>query len=478
MMKQKGEITVFLSLVLTILISMLFTVIEAARTNAVQFQTECVADTAMQSVLAEYNRELLEQYDLFFSDIGYGTQESGYILLEQHIAEYMKDNFKIQESIYLPEIKDLLQISVESVAILEAEGMTDENGAVLERKAVDYMLDRYGLLDISKIVLHSDAAVQKRLLTNDMEEKRRKNEKAIDDVDTTIENEDGSKKKIPVNNPADQVNSRRGSSGILKLVAEGDRISEKEIRLEEYISHRNYEEKDSFLLDESPLTMAEDLVFQKYIMEKCGKYTMPKDNCCLDYEMEYVLTGKNSDYENLRCVVNKLLMIREAANFMYLMTDSAKQEEAEVMAMTLAAVILFPELKDLIKLSILIAWAYAESVNDVKVLLGGGKIPLWKDAMSWRLGLKNAMNFQIESTKNQSEQGLSYEEYLHILLAVLNKKDRNIRFMDVVEMNIRKTPGNEKFCIDHCVSAFTAEINTSSGKGHDCQITRTTGYAK
>ena len=235
MMKQKGEITVFLSLVLTILISMLFTVIEAARTNAVQFQTECVADTAMQSVLAEYNRELLEQYDLFFSDIGYGTQESGYILLEQHIAEYMKDNFEIQESIYLREIKDLLQISVESVAILEAEGMTDENGAVLERKAVDYMLDRYGLLDISKIVLHSDAAVQKRLLTNDMEEKRRKNEKAIDDVDTTIENEDGSKKKIPVNNPADQVNSRRGSSGVLKLVAEGDRISEKEIRLEEYI---------------------------------------------------------------------------------------------------------------------------------------------------------------------------------------------------------------------------------------------------
>ena len=67
-MKKSGEITVFLALVLSILISLLFTVIQAARTNAMRFQTECVTDMALQSVLAEYNRELLEQYELFFID--------------------------------------------------------------------------------------------------------------------------------------------------------------------------------------------------------------------------------------------------------------------------------------------------------------------------------------------------------------------------------------------------------------------------
>ena len=62
----KGGITVFLSLVLAVLLGLLFTVIEAARDNGADFQTECVADMALQSALAEYHREVLEQYDLFF----------------------------------------------------------------------------------------------------------------------------------------------------------------------------------------------------------------------------------------------------------------------------------------------------------------------------------------------------------------------------------------------------------------------------
>lgn len=165
-------------------------------------------------------------------------------------------------------------------------------------------------------------------------------------------------------------------------------ISDKETNLKDYISHRAYEEKDGFLLGEKEVTIVEDLLFQKYLMEKCGHYTKKKEGSCLDYQMEYILAGKSSDRENLKTVVNRLLILRETANFLYLLTDSSKKAEAEALAMTLAAVILFPELKDLIKLSILIAWAYAESVNDVKILLEGGKVPLGKDSMSWNMSLK------------------------------------------------------------------------------------------
>ncbi len=52
----KGEITVFLSLVLIVLLSLLFVIIEAAKDNGADFQTECVTDMAMQSALAEYNK--------------------------------------------------------------------------------------------------------------------------------------------------------------------------------------------------------------------------------------------------------------------------------------------------------------------------------------------------------------------------------------------------------------------------------------
>lgn len=62
---RKGYITVYLSLVTGILLSLLLTVIEGVRMHTIRTQTECVMDMAMDSALAEYHREMLEQYELF-----------------------------------------------------------------------------------------------------------------------------------------------------------------------------------------------------------------------------------------------------------------------------------------------------------------------------------------------------------------------------------------------------------------------------
>lgn len=472
----KGGITVFLSLVLAVLLGLLFTVIEAARDNGADFQTECVADMALQSALAEYHREVLEQYDLFFVDIGYGTEEGGYILLEEHLKEYMQKNFCVEDDLYIRSVKDLLRLTADTIVVTEASGAADLDGSVMEREAVDYMLDRYGLLDGSVIQTIFQTVEDEGFLENSMEEKRLANERAIDDVDTTVEDEDGKKHKIPVNNPADAVNSRRGSLGILKTVTRKEGISDQEVNLQEYISHRNYIERDGFLQGETRISGVEDLLFQKYLMEKCGCYSERKENSYLTYQMEYLLAGKNTDLENLRYVVNRLLVLREAANFLYLLSDSKKQAEAETLAMTVAAVTLFPELKDLVKLSILIGWAYGESVNDVTILLEGGKVPLLKSSESWRLSLENALRLRVDDGMERSGEGLSYQEYLHALLSVMDRKIRNFRFMDLMEMDIRQTEGNETFCMDHCIHGFRATIMTHSDNGHDCMIKRTVSY--
>lgn len=68
---RKGYITVYLSLVTGILLSLLLTVIEGVRMHTIRTQTECVMDMAMDSALAEYHREMLEQYELFFIDMKY-----------------------------------------------------------------------------------------------------------------------------------------------------------------------------------------------------------------------------------------------------------------------------------------------------------------------------------------------------------------------------------------------------------------------
>lgn len=50
------------------------------------------------------------------------------------------------------------------------------------------------------------------------------------------------------------------------------------------------------------------------------------DNRTLDYEVEYILSGKSSDKDNLESVLLKIFLIRIVLNYVYLMTDTGKQE--------------------------------------------------------------------------------------------------------------------------------------------------------
>ena len=61
---KKGYLTVFLSLTITIMLSLILALLWSARIGAIRMKTECATDISMNSVLAEYNRALFEQYDL------------------------------------------------------------------------------------------------------------------------------------------------------------------------------------------------------------------------------------------------------------------------------------------------------------------------------------------------------------------------------------------------------------------------------
>ena len=91
---RKGYITVFLSLSLTLILSLVFTVIEGARISAIRMKFEYVTDIGMNSVLAEYHRELLEQYDLLFVDTSYGGSAPSIVNTEGHLESYLQKNFQ------------------------------------------------------------------------------------------------------------------------------------------------------------------------------------------------------------------------------------------------------------------------------------------------------------------------------------------------------------------------------------------------
>ncbi len=76
-----------------VLLSLILTMVEGVRLHTMRAQTEFVMDMAMDSALAEYHRELLEQYDLFFIDMSYGSSPA-FANVEEHIRGYMNMNFR------------------------------------------------------------------------------------------------------------------------------------------------------------------------------------------------------------------------------------------------------------------------------------------------------------------------------------------------------------------------------------------------
>ena len=140
-----GYMTVYLALVMGILLSLILAVLTVVRISTIRMYIECCADMALDSALAEYHREMLDQYDLFFIDTAYQTGDPSYHRTEEHIFRYMERNLRPQEEFPTAGAKDLLGLSTEAVELLQAGVATDDGGTVLQYHIVQYMKDISGL---------------------------------------------------------------------------------------------------------------------------------------------------------------------------------------------------------------------------------------------------------------------------------------------------------------------------------------------
>ena len=108
-----------------------------------------------------------------------------------------------------------------------------------------------------------------------------------------------------------------------------------------------------------------------------------------------------------------------------------------------------PGIIELAKMGIVVAWAYAESILDLRTLLAGGKVALIKSAENWTLGLSNLSGaFSGTQKVKESEDGFSYEDYLQKMLYFETQEKLNYRAMDLIEKNVRVWSGNQNLRMD------------------------------
>ncbi len=476
---RRGYITVFLSLSLTLILSLVFTVIEGARISAIRMKFECVTDIGMNSVLAEYHRELLKQYDLLFVDTSYGGSHPEIAKTEAHLRRFAQKNCRPGEGKNLFGSRDFLAMDMGMVEIPAYSVASDDNGAVLKRQITDYMGDYPLGAVLDKLSANIGLLQGAGIDTKDVAAWRQEYESQIASIGLPErETEDGKTEKVPLNNPADPVNATR-SSGVLNLVLENpSAVSAVKVDLGDYISYRSGRMAGTGLCADAVEAGGgpNELVFQMYLFEKCGYYGAEMDKSLLKYQMEYILAGRDTDWQNLEQVAKKLLLWREAANMLYLLSDNAKVAEAQVLATALTAVMLMPALAEPVKYTILFAWAYVESLQDVKTLLGGGRVPIFKTAADWKTGINCLKNVRGSLSEDSGGNGLNYKEYLQIMVFLQDAETRTERAMDIMEMDIRQTPGNAGFRLDGCFDTYQAHLEVTSRFGYSYEMTRRYGF--
>lgn len=192
----------------------------------------------------------------------------------------------------------------------------------------------------------------------------------------------------------------------------------------------------------------------QYIFDKFNDYISGEKNDQLNYGIEYILFGNGCDRDNLKECINKIILLREGFNFLFLLKDSTKRNEAYELALTIVGYTGMPAIVRLTQFLIMAAWSYAESVVDAKNLLEGEKVSLIKKADEWNLSLSNIKSLKSDNNKNKVESGLTYEDYLRYLLISQDKYTQVIRMLDLMELNIQDKY-NVNFQMKQCIVQAT-----------------------
>lgn len=431
---KKASITVFLTLLLLLSASFFFALLETARIRGLATKADIVSDAALESVFAEYQKEIYENYGLLMLDCAYGSGNFAIENVEKRLQEKNLNNLKQSE-------KELYGINLTECKMTGYQLLTDDGGNVFRHLAAR-TAKREAL--VQEVDDFAEEIQQKESLEQEngtVEERLEEANKTIEEVEQA-KNTENTEEKVgdisaqkpqeEVKNPIEDANQWKKSAVLSLVVRDESQLSNKAIALEHTLEHRQKETGNLPVQG----AILEELWFVKYLETHMGSYRQISSNHALDYEWEYILNGESSDRDNLKETVKSLIMIREIANMGYLIQDQQKCIEAEELAVALMGWSMNPPVVDATKWGILAAWAYSESILDVRALLEGKRIAWIKNAEQWTTGI-NQTGEAVDgfAMAKDCENGWDYLKYLQFLICMKKDSAVNYRSMDIIEVN-------------------------------------------
>ncbi|SDB01734.1 DUF5702 domain-containing protein [Eubacterium oxidoreducens] len=462
--RAKASVSIYVVLMLVLIVTLLFSVLEAARVRAVGGATYKKALQETESVYAAYHLELNKQYGLFFLEgdgqksksvpvmdsIIYESEENeDYDFLGSRYSSVVLDAYLLatdyEGEVFRTEAANCAKMTLTKDAIEKVtDSLTEtQNDTQLEQKKEDALELLEQIEDASQKPVPIDA-----------EKKARMGEEEAAKTEPTKEQKELVKK---YGNPLKQLKKWGSDVGYSMIIEDVSKISNQTIENKNLVSHRTLatgKKKSTLKVAKShkQTNAAKDILYIAYLNHYFQSYMGCEEERPLCYELEYILNGKDSDRKNLNATLTKLFLLREGCNYATILKDRKKCELAYALASAILAPTGLQGMATLLQQGILLAWAYGESILDVRALLAGKKISLMKTVDEWTLNLDDLgkitdVSFQAKENKN----GISYQNYLWALLYLQKDKVQTYRTMDLVELNVAKTTGNGSFAMDRMI---------------------------
>ena len=471
-MMKRGVITVYLSLVMAVMLSLILVSLESVRVTVLRTASARYADMAAEMVFSGYTRPAAERYGLFVLDAG--ASRGKLAAFDTFLGLNMKED-RVFSLSGAPE-----KSTVSETVTLRDHGWKELMDQV-ERCEL-YTLGEEGLAGAGSFIKNlntSSAGDAQDAFTGNLSSSGAGADAARSAAEAEGKEEKEEKKEEAMPDPRPGIAALL-KRGLLDIVTEGKQVSSASIhtadcsyqisadradkKIWDFMNYHHavqtLQEQDNSGLSGGLLrTGKQDLLLCTYIADHFRMFTAGKaaDGAhVLEYEAEYILCGSSEDRVNLENTMTRLFALRTMCNLAYLYTSASKGgmlEEAAAM-MALSSI---PAVGALIKLLLMLCWACAESLVECTALARGEKVPMMKNDATWNLSLQQLITLASGEMSpgamiRDGKSGLSYQQYLFMLLALQSREKKLVRMTQVMEKNIRLTEGSDSFSFANCVT--------------------------
>lgn len=466
--EQKGSITIFLSLTCILFLCVICSAVESARIQGAKAQTANIIGMGNFSLLGEFEKPVLDAYDIFVLDGAYGSGSFGIRKVEDRFREYLQVNTRPKENVFSVWCFDPWNLELTESRVAQYALLTDEKGEPFYQQVVAFMKANSGTLALETLLSYERDTEQIRKWEEEYERRKKENDRQLselegqrrermEELESELSESGAELAPIKRENPLKEIAKLRRRK--LLAIVTGDRALSKKKVPGRTLPSKHRVRKGTMKLEKEHSGSVANVLFREYLMLYFPNYRSVKREGALEYQMEYLLGGRASDEQNLKYVVNRLMLLREGMNYLYCVSNREMNLQTEGLAVSLTGFLGIPALTAATKHALLLAWAYGESLIDVRSLLDGGRVPVFKNDSAWSLTLENLGRLTqiLEQGRTEQKEGLGYSGYLRILLHMGTLSSQKMRALDMIQCNLQREKGTGRFKVENCIVAVRTD---------------------